>query len=193
MAFGIPKYGMTIWIRLDFRMIESSRKQEIVEQNPIVKVRNFKGYRGKSEKLVIEEAEINSGSWIAIIGDNGAGKSTFLLSLMQLLRTSGEYEVNGERVDVEKKKRTPPTGLSLVFQNPELQFVTNSVLDEIAFSYKMAGLSDPEIRREVMKLLDLFHIHVEEARHPFQLSMGQKRRLSVATAFAQGSECAFIG
>ncbi|WP_307787003.1 ABC transporter ATP-binding protein [Pseudogracilibacillus auburnensis] len=172
----------------DFKLIESSRMQEVFEKNPIVKVRDFKGFRGKSEKLVVEEAEIDSGSWIAIVGDNGAGKSTLLLSLMQLLRTSGEYVVNGERVDVEKKKRTPPAGLSLVFQNPELQFVTNSVFDELAFSYKMAGLSDSEIRREVIKLLDLFQIHVEEGRHPFQLSMGQKRRLSVATAFAQGTD-----
>src|SRR5690606_33428373 len=121
-------------------------------------------------------AEVRQGSWVAIIGENGAGKSTFLLSLMQLLRTTGVYEVNGKQIDIDKKKKTPPKGLSLVFQNPELQFVTNSVFDEIAFSYTISGLPDTEIREKVLDLLNIFQIHVNEERHPFQLSIGQKRR-----------------
>ncbi|WP_349772307.1 ABC transporter ATP-binding protein [Lederbergia citrisecunda] len=172
----------------NFKRIEEFRLQETYGISPIIKVQDFKGYRGKTEKLTIQEAGVRKGSWVAIIGENGAGKSTFLLSLMQLLRTSGVYEVNGKQIDVDKKKRTPPTELSLVFQNPELQFVTNSVFDEIAFSYTTAGLPDSDIRTNVLDLLDMFQIHVNEDRHPFQLSIGQKRRLSVATAFAQGAD-----
>nr|WP_325167457.1 ABC transporter ATP-binding protein [Lederbergia citri] len=171
-----------------YKNTEENRKKENLSTSQIIKLQDFKGYRGKTEKLNIPRAEIRRGSWVAIIGENGAGKSTFLLSLMQLLRSSGVYEVNGKQIDIDKKKKTPPTGLSLVFQNPELQFVTNSVFDEIAFSYTVSGLPDSEIRGKVMDLLDTFQIHVNEDRHPFQLSIGQKRRLSVATAFAQGSE-----
>ncbi|MBS4218516.1 ABC transporter ATP-binding protein [Bacillus sp. FJAT-49711] len=173
---------------VQFKRIEESRRLEKTPSSSIMKLQDFKGYRGKKEKLTIHGAEVRKGSWVAIIGENGAGKSTLLLSLMQLIRTSGEYEVGEKKIDLKKKKKTPPSGLSLVFQNPELQFVTNSVFEEIAFSYATAGLPDTEIRPNVMDLLDMFQIHVNENRHPFQLSIGQKRRLSVATAFAQGAD-----
>ena len=153
----------------------------------LIKLQDFIGYRGKEEKIIIPQAEINSGSWIAIIGDNGAGKSTFLLALMHLLKTTGNYELNGESINLQNRKKRPPVGLSLVFQNPELQFMTNTVFDEIAFSLRLMGLSEQEIRTEVTDLLEMFHLGANEQRHPFQLSMGQKRRLSVATAFAEGS------
>ncbi|NEU30533.1 ABC transporter ATP-binding protein [bacterium LRH843] len=157
-------------------------------ENPVIRLQDFTGYRGKEEKINIEKADIYAGSWITIVGENGVGKSTFLLALMHLLRTEGHYEINGQKIDLEQRKKQPPAELSLVFQNPELQFVTNSVFDEVAFSFRLLGMNESDIRAKVTDLLQLFHLTVGEERHPFQLSMGQKRRLSVATALAQGGK-----
>ncbi|WP_192599743.1 ABC transporter ATP-binding protein [Sporosarcina limicola] len=194
----IAEYGIwypQVWedylVSTNFKEINTLRRQEnlsrLKPQKTIIKLQDFRGYRGKIEKINIPQAEIDGGSWITIIGDNGAGKSTLLLSLMHLLRTTGQYELNGNLINLQNRKKSPPNELSLVFQNPELQFVTNSVFDEIAFSLRLIGLSELEIRTRVMSLLELFHLNVNEQRHPFQLSMGQKRRLSVATAFAHGT------
>ena len=165
----------------------NAQEQHGLVQQPIIELKDFTGYHGKEAKIVIPDAAIYPGSWITIIGDNGAGKSTLLLSLMHLLRTTDLYMLNGKRESVDSRKKTPPDGLSLVFQNPELQFVTNTVFDEIAFSLRIMGISDQAIHAQVTDLLDLFQLHSYEEQHPFQLSIGQKRRLSVATAFAHGS------
>lgn len=151
----------------------------------IVELKYFIGYYGKKEKISIDQATIKAGSWLTIVGDNGAGKSTFLLSLMHLLQTAGYYKIDGEVIDLTAKKIPPPAELTLVFQNPELQFITNSVFEEIAFSYRLQHFSKKKIKKEVSALLQLFQLHMNEARHPFQLSIGQKRRLSVATGIAQ--------
>lgn len=158
--------------------------QEKHPTNPILTVENFKGYYGKTEKIYVEKAHIYPFSWITIIGDNGAGKSTFLLSLMHLLKTTGKYILNGKITHLNDKKIDPPNELSLVFQNPELQFVTNTIYDEIAFTYTLQNFHQQEIDQKVTQLLEDFQLHMDETRHPYQLSIGQKRRLSVATAFA---------
>lgn len=152
----------------------------------IVQVDQFFGYRGKEEKIQVPSATIHEGEWIAIVGDNGAGKSTLLLALMQLLKTTGTYFVNEKEIAMEQKKRKLPPGLSLVFQNPELQFVTNTLFDELALSYEVRGQVD-DLERHVYTMLQQFQLPNNIDRHPFQLSTGQKRRLSVATALIEGS------
>ena len=77
---------------------------------------------------------------------------------MHLLKTTGSYELNGESINLQSRKKRPPAGLSLVFQNPELQFITNTVFDEIAFSLRLMGRSEQEIRTEVTGLLEMFHL-----------------------------------
>ncbi|MCJ7842068.1 ATP-binding cassette domain-containing protein [Lederbergia sp. NSJ-179] len=165
-----------------------TRDEEQKNNQPLLKLDDFIGYRGKAEKIHIPKAEITPGSWLTIIGENGAGKSTFLLALMQLLRTTGHYELEGKFIQWKKRRKTLPEGLSLVFQNPELQFVTNSVWDELAFSDRIKGIEEAELLKKVQKLIDLFQLPMSEKRHPFQLSIGQKRRLSVATAFMTGAK-----
>jgi energy-coupling factor transport system ATP-binding protein len=145
----------------------------------VLKLDNFKGYRNKEVKIEIRQVNVNAGEWIAITGKNGAGKSTLLHALMQLIKTSGTYHLNGIPIG-RIKKRTDV--LSFVFQNPEFQFVTNSVYDEIAYSLRLKRMKEEEIREKVEEMLQLFHLKGKERQHPYQLSMGQKRRLSVAAS-----------
>lgn len=194
----IDRYGIwypEVWedyvASAEFKAIVTHRDQQnpgdSKKLEPMIELADFRGYHGKEEKLIVSDAVIHAGDWLTVIGDNGAGKSTFLLSVMQLLSTTGTYMLNGKMIPVENKKKTPPEGLSFVFQNPEMQFVTNTVFDEIAFSLRLTGLPEQEIGPQVKVLLDMFQLNMSEQRHPFQLSMGQKRRLSVATAFAYRS------
>jgi len=171
-----------------FQAIISERAQatDHTQREALLQLENFKGYHGKEVKVEVPKAAIHQGSWLTVIGDNGAGKSTFLLSIMHLLRTTGHYELYGKTRDVENQKKLPPKELSLVFQNPELQFITNGLFDEIAFSLQLLGFKKQKIRQQVTDLLRMFHLDMDEGRHPFQLSTGQKRRLSVATALAHG-------
>ncbi|MNP15499.1 putative HMP/thiamine import ATP-binding protein YkoD [compost metagenome] len=103
---------------------------------------------------------------------------------MGLLNSSGSYLLQGQQM-VSKKKRKLQIELSsqhigFVFQNPEYQFVEDNVGSEIAYSLKETGMSDMELQSRVKQALEQFGLSGLEGRHPFQLSLGQKRRLSVA-------------
>ncbi|MBH0165636.1 ATP-binding cassette domain-containing protein [Fictibacillus sp. 7GRE50] len=148
------------------------------ELSNTMKLQIFKGYRNKEVKIVVDHLVIHSGEWVTIMGENGAGKSSLLLALMQLIKTSGDYFIN----DVPIRKTKDISGLLyLVFQNPEYQFLTNSVHDEITYGLK----NDQEIESDVKEILSSLELTSKKEQHPYQLSVGQKRRLSVATAFLQ--------
>jgi energy-coupling factor transport system ATP-binding protein len=178
-----------IWYPNVWNEYLSSRKKENQQENSkkdlpaeILKLENFKGYRGKEIKIAVSSATVKLGEWITVIGDNGAGKSTLLHALMQLIKTSGTYEFDEKEVS---KKLKLTDNMSFVFQNPEYQFVTNTVYDEIAFSLKIDDVPEAEIKRRVDQLLTQFQLAPFANNHPYQLSIGQKRRLSVATAIVK--------
>lgn len=166
---------------------ERTEKRIGLEQMPVISLQHFSGLHGDVQKVHIREADIYPGEWIAVIGSNGAGKSTLLLSLMQLLRTEGTYRLLGELIEQKtkrKRRQAIPKQLSFVFQNPEMQFITNSVYEEVAYSRQFRE-QPGQIELEVRKLLVKFGLNDLEERHPYQLSMGQKRRLSIASAMIQ--------
>lgn len=145
-------------------------------------LKNFIGFRHKETKIKIKHAEAKSGDWIAVAGKNGAGKSTLLLSLIQLLKTDGTYQVNGRNI---RRNKDISSEAGFVFQNPELQFVANTVFEELALTFRQKHDEQGTIEKKVTELLMLFNLSDQKILHPYQLSMGQKRRLSVATAVAQ--------
>ncbi|WP_019532892.1 ABC transporter ATP-binding protein [Paenibacillus ginsengihumi] len=148
-------------------------------RQPLVRLRDFAGMRGKETKIEMPLADIRTGDWIAVVGPNGAGKSTLLLSLMQLIQTRGEYTLLGRPV---QGFDDCADHLSYVFQNPEMQFVAHSVYDEIAFNFRRDGETEEAVRAKTDDLLVWFGLEHHRALHPYQLSLGQKRRLSVAAA-----------
>jgi len=148
-------------------------------ETPLIELQQFQAFRGKRPITSVASGRIMPGDWISIVGRNGAGKSTLLHGLMQLVRTKGEYRIMGRSVD---SMRDLSDLLAYVFQNPEFQFVTNRVWDEIAYALRLSGTASDEIRRKVDDLLRQFALTGQRDQHPYQLSMGQKRRLSVASA-----------
>ncbi|UUZ84268.1 energy-coupling factor ABC transporter ATP-binding protein [Paenibacillus sp. P26] len=122
---------------------------------------------------------MSPGDWIAVVGENGAGKSTLLQSMMQLIRTAGGYELQGREV---RGFADVADAAAYVFQNPEMQFVTNSVFDEVAFNFRRDGEPEIQVKAKTNESLRWFGLSEQAGHHPYQLSLGQKRRLSVAAA-----------
>lgn len=152
------------------------------EGKPIIQLDDFTVYHGKQQKLRVDALHVSAGEWIAVVGSNGAGKSTLLLGLMKLLKTAGQYVLNGRPAN---EYRGLSDEIAFVFQNPEFQFVTNSVYDEVAFALRQDKRPEAELEPKVMRLLADFELAERRAHHPFQLSLGQKRRLSVASAIVK--------
>ncbi|MDW7615704.1 ATP-binding cassette domain-containing protein [Peribacillus simplex] len=155
------------------------REQQFADGSPLMHVQDFSGFRNKEEKIKVEELMVHSGEWIVIRGENGAGKSTLLHALMQFIKTNGTYELMGAPI---KRMKNLTDHMTFVFQNPEFQFVANSVYEEIAYSLRIGKRPQQEIRERVQSLLEVFRLEAHRDKHPFQLSMGQKRRLSVAAS-----------
>ncbi|MDM5453896.1 ABC transporter ATP-binding protein [Peribacillus simplex] len=155
------------------------REQQFADGSPLMHVQGFSGFRNKEEKIKVDELMVHSGEWIVIRGENGAGKSTLLHALMQFIKTNGTYELMGAPI---KRMKNLTNHMTFVFQNPEFQFVANSVYEEIAYSLRIGKRPQQEIRERVQSLLEVFRLEAHRDKHPFQLSMGQKRRLSVAAS-----------
>ena len=87
---------------------------------------------------------------------------------------------------------TTPALRNLVFQNPENQFIKNTVYEELMFSLKRVRISQEEKERRVQEMLERFHLAQEKEKSPFVLSQGQKRRLSVADMLLTNQEILFL-
>ncbi|WP_081739808.1 ABC transporter ATP-binding protein [Paenibacillus sp. JCM 10914] len=157
----------------------------------VLKLGPFVGKRWERPVISMPSATVYSGEFIAIVGPNGAGKSSLLLSLMGLLRSEGNYTLCGEPVPLGNKRKERQDRerqlrqIGFVFQNPELQFLTERISDEVAYSMLVDGASREEAMKEAEDCLERFGLTGTGDRHPYQLSTGQKRRLSVATAMAR--------
>lgn len=131
---------------------------------------------------------------LAITGPNGSGKSTLLLILGGLLRPQ-RGRVRADRLDARTPEpwRWPATSLARrfgsVFQDPDHQFLTTSVRDELRLGPRLQGHLDT---RRADELLERLGLGALAGANPFTLSGGEKRRLSVGTALATGPAALFL-
>jgi energy-coupling factor transport system ATP-binding protein len=130
------------------------------------------------------DAEVREGELLTVLGANGSGKSTLALLLGGLLRpTGGRVTARAEPAAPPHKWRAAALArrIGSVFQNPEHQFVTHRVRDELALGPLRVGLDPAPV---VDELLGRLHLDRLAAANPYTLSGGEQRRLSVATALA---------
>ena len=126
---------------------------------------------------------ICEGEKVALVGPNGAGKSTLMLHLNGVLGESSPVLVAGISVD-SKNLPTIRALVGLVFQNPDDQLFSPTVFDDVAFGPLHMGLPEDEVYLRVEEALAAVQMSGFGDRLPHHLSMGQKKRIAIATVLA---------
>ena len=127
---------------------------------------------------------VRAGEALAVTGANGSGKSTLALLVAGLLRPARGRVALEDAEPWSLPARRLVAHVGTVFQDPEHQFVTGRVDEELMVGPLRAGRYAPDARRIAMDLLERLHLTHLAAANPFTLSGGEQRRLSVATALA---------
>ncbi|MCL4372120.1 energy-coupling factor transporter ATPase [Candidatus Marsarchaeota archaeon] len=173
-AFGTSSAG--------FHVDRKMPKQE----KPIIKAANL-GFAYEDGTVAISNLnmEINAGEMVALIGQNGSGKSTISKIIAGILKhSSGTLDVAGISVHSNKARRSMPNHVGYVFQNPDHQIFTRSVREEILYGLKNIGVTGPEAERRTEEVLKRVGLYDKIDEDPLFLGRGQKRRLAVASSIA---------
>ena len=133
---------------------------------------------------------IEKGSFVAVIGQNGSGKSTMAkLVNALLLPGEGTVWVNGYDTRDEAHLWDVRQSAGMVFQNPDNQIVSSIVADDVAFGPENLGVETAEIRRRVDEALEAVGMTAFRKNAPHLLSGGQKQRIAIAGAIAMRPQC----
>ncbi len=130
---------------------------------------------------------ISPGEKVALVGPNGAGKSTLILHLNGILMGQGSVRVCGLEVVKENLGRVRSC-VGLVFQSPEDQLFSPTVFDDVAFGPLYQGLPAQEVVQNVNYALDAVHMLAYKQRVSHHLSMGEKKRIAIATVLSMRPE-----
>lgn len=126
---------------------------------------------------------LREGEKTAVIGPNGAGKSTLLLHLNGCLRGRGRVRIAGLEVEERNLGRIRSL-VGLVFQDPDDQLFSPTVHEDVSFGPLYMGLSQAEVERRVRQALQAVGAAGYEARMPHHLSLGERKRVAIATVLA---------
>ena len=134
--------------------------------------------------------KIEKGSFVAVLGHNGCGKST-VAKLCNAIEVpiSGKVLVDGEDTADEEKTLDIRKKVGVVFQNPDNQIVATIVEDDVAFGPENLGIEPGEIRRRVDEALKNVGMYDFRLFEPHKLSGGQKQRVAIAGIIAMKPDC----
>lgn len=149
---------------------------------PVISARGLTVRRHRTEILHGIDLDIEPGTLTAIIGTNGAGKTTLLQALAGVVPPPKRQVTVGGMDPASASPRDLANRIGFVFQNPEHQFIAHTVFDELAHGLRLRHTPDAEITERVDSMLIRFGLEAKADVHPFLLSGGEKRRLSVGTA-----------
>lgn len=145
-----------------------------------------------SETLALDgvDLEVEPGQFIAVLGHNGSGKSTFARHLNVLLSpTEGSLWVDGKDVKDEDKLWEIRQSAGMIFQNPDNQIVAGVVEEDVAFGPENIGVPTDEIWKRVEESLQAVGMTEYRYHSPNKLSGGQKQRVAVAGVVAMHPRC----
>lgn len=131
--------------------------------------------------------QVAGGERVALVGPNGAGKSTLLLHLNGILQGDGAITVAGERLTDASLKRIRAL-VGVVFQNPDDQLFSPTVFEDVAYGPVYQGLSAEEVKARVAAALGAVHMEGYEQRPSYHLSVGEKKRIAIATTLSMEPE-----
>lgn len=153
----------------------------------VIEVHGLTLQRGRVEVLRDVDLTVHAGEFVAIVGANGAGKTSLIQAIAGVVDpprgTVAVAGVDPAHADLRDLSRR----IGFVFQNPEHQFIAHTVFDELAHGLRRQKLPEAEVRERALEVLRRFGLEDKADVHPFLLSGGQKRRLSVGTALVTGA------
>ena len=153
---------------------------------------SYPGFEEGSGVTVFEDLDlkIEEGSFVAILGSNGCGKSTLAKHFNSILLPSGgKVYVCGIDTSLEDRIMSVRRRIGMVFQNPDNQIVANVVEEDVAFGPENLGIASPEIRHRVDKALKQVGMYEYREHAPHLLSGGQKQRIAIAGVIAMEPKC----
>ncbi len=148
-----------------------------------------------NERDVLSDIDISvaDGEFVALLGHNGSGKSTFAKQLNAILLPSGgRVLVDGIDTTDEEMLLELRSTVGMVFQNPDNQMVAAIVEEDVAFGPENLGIPNPELRRRVDSALKAVGMYEYRRKAPHQLSGGQKQRIAIAGIIAMQPKCVVL-
>ena len=153
---------------------------------------SYPAAEGQAEHVVFDDLDltIEQGSFVAVLGHNGCGKSTLAKHFNAiLLPQGGSVHVWGMDTKDEALLLEIRRCVGMVFQNPDNQIVSNVVEEDVAFAPENLGVAPDEIRRRVDEALRQVGMYEYRAHAPHLLSGGQKQRVAIAGVIAMRPKC----
>ena len=135
------------------------------------------------DKVIFKNLNLNikKNSFVSIIGSNGSGKSTLIRILSGLNSYDGYITINGHYLNKENIKIIRRT-LGVVFDNPDNQFIGQTVIDDLAFNLENLSYSKEEINKEISYIAKLFKIEKILLLEPSNLNNSTKQKVAIASA-----------
>ena len=162
---------------------------EKMEQEVILQVRDLQ-YAYSDEKMALKgvDLDIRQGERIAVMGSNGAGKSTFFLNINGVLQSEhGEIFYRGQKM-TKKTMNGLRKNVGIVFQDADSQIIASTVQSEVSFGPMNLKLSRNDVRDRVDEALSYMNLTDFRHRPPHYLSGGEKKRVSIADIIAMHPE-----
>ena len=158
---------------------ESLKEKEVVLELENISI-------GYGEKKLLENCSLiaREGEIVSLVGKSGAGKSSLLLNITGLTKIkNGTIKFLGKDIKRWKRKEILKN-IGIVFQNPQNQFITYKVIDELIFSMKQNERDEKKLLEKAEELLRQFNLYEYRNYSPFALSQGQQRKVAVLSMLA---------
>ena len=159
------------------------------EEEIILEVKHL-SYAYSEEKKALSDINLKifKGERIAVLGSNGAGKSTFFLNLNGVLKSDeGEIIYKGKTI-AKKDMNELRKNVGIVFQDADNQIIASTVLGEVSFGPMNLKIPIDEVKKRVYEAMEYMNITKFKDRPPHYLSGGEKKRVSIADIIAMKSE-----
>ena len=174
---------------MGFNKILGGDSLELRNEESVLKIIDLSySYDGQKKALNNVNLNIYKGEKVAVLGSNGAGKSTFFLNLNGVLKSShGHIFYKGKEI-TQKNINELRKNVGIVFQDADNQIIASTVLAEVSFGPMNLKLPKEEVKNRVEEALAYMNISEFKERPPHYLSGGEKKRVSIADIIAMKSE-----
>ncbi len=162
---------------------------------PLLELHNASVHYAGAPEAVLQNIHfsLKPGERVGLVGPNGSGKTTLLLSLVGLVPLQqGELRFQGSAVRAKSAFVSLRRAVGFVFQNPDDQLFSPTVLEDVAFGLLNLGLDQTEVLDQSMAMLERLHLDHLAQRQPHTLSGGQKRLVSLATVLVMSPQALLL-